>query len=490
MTADRVLGIPWAAVIMAAGDGSRMNSRYSKVLHEVAGRPILRRVIDAARGAGIPRIVVVVSPNAGEIRREAGRGVVLAVQQQPQGTADAVLSAQSACGRDRYVLVLNGDLPLIRAETLSAICASHQSSDQSMTILTAFSANPHGYARVKRDRKDRVIGLVEERDATGRDLEIQEVNAGVYAFRADWLWSHLGQVEPSPITGELYLTDLVRMAVRENGYVASALIPPDEACGVNTRADLALAERYARDRVCERAMESGVTIIDPDSTFLDEAVQIGRDTIIHPNTHIFGDTVIGETCQIGPNTIIKSSTLDHGCIVLASVIENSTLESAVHIGPFSHLREGAVIESGAVLGNYAEVKKSRIGAGTQMHHFSYIGDAQVGQRVNIGAGTITCNYDGKEKHETVIGEGAFIGSDTMLVAPVVVGEGARTGAGSVVTRNVAPGTLVLGVPARERVEAREAETGAAEEPGASGDGTNNEPSSKTSIVGRRVCNSC
>jgi bifunctional UDP-N-acetylglucosamine pyrophosphorylase/glucosamine-1-phosphate N-acetyltransferase len=418
-------------------------------------------VVDAVRGAEIPRIVVVVGPNADEVKREAGRGVVAAVQQQQRGTADAVLAAQGSCGRDRFVLVLNGDLPLIRPETLGALCASHGSSNQDLTILTAFSSNPDGYARVRRDRRDRVIGLIEERDAGDREREIQEVNAGVYAFRADWLWSHLGQIEPSPSSGELYLTDLVRVAVRENGFVASALIPPDEACGVNTRADLALAERYARDRACERAMESGVTIIDPDSTFLDDGVQIGRDTIIHPNTHISGETVLGEACQIGPNSIIRSSTLGVGCIVLASVVEDSTVEFDVRIGPFSHLREGAYVESAVMLGNYAEVKKSRIGAGTQMHHFSYIGDAQVGARVNIGAGTITCNYDGKDKHETVIGEGAFIGSDTMLVAPVVVGEGGRTGAGSVVTRNVAPGSLVLGVPARERVETREAEPGAA-----------------------------
>jgi bifunctional UDP-N-acetylglucosamine pyrophosphorylase / glucosamine-1-phosphate N-acetyltransferase len=458
MTAERALGMPWAAVIMAAGAGTRMNSRYSKVVHRVAGRPIIRRVVDAAKAAGIPRIVVVVAPDGDETRKAAGKGVQFAVQDRQLGTADAVLAAHGACGRDKFVLVLNGDMPLVRPETLQALCTQHAESGRSTTLLTAFLSDPSGYARVRRDRNDRVMALIEDRDASEKERDIKEINAGVYAFQAEWLWSHLSRIEPSRISGELYLTDLVRLAAEEQSYAGSALIHAEEALGVNTRTELALAERYVRDRTIDRLLNSGVTIIDPDSTFVDDFASIGRDTILHPNTHISGETVIGEACEIGPNTIVRSSTIDVGCIVLASVIEDSTLEFGVHIGPFSHLRDGAHIESGAKLGNYAEVKKSRVGAGTQMHHFSYLGDAQVGPRVNIGAGTITCNYDGENKHETVIGEGAFIGSDTMLVAPVTVGAGARTGAGSVVTRNVAPGSLVLGVPARERLAEPAAES--------------------------------
>jgi bifunctional UDP-N-acetylglucosamine pyrophosphorylase / glucosamine-1-phosphate N-acetyltransferase len=458
MTAERALENPWAAIIMAAGAGTRMNSRYPKVVHRVAGRPIVRRVIDTAKAAGIPRIVVVVAESDEEVRKAAGKGVQFAVQVRQLGTADAVLAAQGACGRDQFVMVINGDMPLIRPETLEALCEQHQQSGRPMTLLTAFAPDAAGYARVRRDRYDQVTALIEDRDTQGKDRDIQEINAGVYAFQGDWLWSRLGKIEPSRVSGELYLTDLVRIAAEEKRFTGSALMHPDEARGVNTRAELALAERYARDRTIERLLNSGVTIVDPDSTYVDDSAHIGRDTILRPNTHISGESVIGEECEIGPNTIIRSSTIDVGCIVLASVIEDSTLEFGVHIGPFSHLREGAHIESGAKLGNYAEVKKSRVGAGTQMHHFGYLGDAHVGPRVNIGAGTITCNYDGENKHETVIGEGAFIGSDTMLVAPVTVGEGARTGAGSVVTRNVTPGSLVLGVPARERSATRETES--------------------------------
>ncbi|HTE83241.1 MAG TPA: bifunctional UDP-N-acetylglucosamine diphosphorylase/glucosamine-1-phosphate N-acetyltransferase GlmU [Dehalococcoidia bacterium] len=450
MSTDELLGDPWAAVIMAAGAGSRMRSRRPKVVHTVGGRPILRRVVDAVRAAGIPRIVTVVGPDADDVRSAAGRGVSFAVQQQQLGTADAVKAAEGACGRDEQILVLNGDLPLIEPETLRLVRYVHENERADLTLLTTYSVEASGYSRVKRDNRDRLVGLIEERDADEADLKIRELNAGVYAFRASWLWSHLKQIAPSAASGELYLTDLVRIAAREGGRITSAPVLPEEARGVNSRAELAIVEDLAREKVCDQLMEAGVTLIDPASSYVDDGVRIGRDTIVHPNTTLRGDTVIGEDCEIGPNSIIRSSRIGDGCRVLASVIEDSIIETGVSVGPFSHLREGAHIEAGAHLGNYAEVKKSRIGAGTQMHHFSYIGDAKVGRNVNIGAGTITCNFDGKDKHETIIGEGAFIGSDTMLVAPVTVGEGGRTAAGSVVTRNVAAGSLVVGVPARPR----------------------------------------
>jgi bifunctional UDP-N-acetylglucosamine pyrophosphorylase/glucosamine-1-phosphate N-acetyltransferase len=438
----------WSAVVMAAGAGSRMRSRRPKVLHMVAGRPILRCVLEAVAGAEIPHTVVVVAAGADDVREAAGPDVAIAVQEKQAGTADAVGSAKDACSASRQILVLNGDLPLLTSETLRALCRRHEKSGAAITLLTTITETPAGLARVERSPSGEPVAIVEERDASPETLAIDEINAGVYCFWAAWLWPHLHEVQPSPITGELYLTELVRMAAAEGQTVEAVTADADEVRGVNSRAELAVAERIARARVCEALFEAGVSLLDPATTYVDATVRVGRDTVIYPNTMISGDTEIGEECQIGPNSIIRSSRIGDNCRVLSSVVEDSVMEPDVAIGPFSHLREGAHIESGAHLGNYAEVKKSRIGSGTQMHHFSYIGDAQVGRGVNIGAGTITCNFDGRDKHETVIGEGAFIGSDTMLVAPVTVGDGGRTGAGSVVTKNVAPGSLVVGVPAR------------------------------------------
>ncbi len=441
----------WVAIVMAAGAGSRMHSRRPKVLHEVAGKPMLRRVVGAVAAAGIARIVVVLAPGAEEERRLLPEAVVAATQAQQRGTADAVRAAQEACAGAGQILVLNGDLPLIRPETLRSLCAEHEGAGAAASLLTAATDEKAGLARVRRGAAGRVEAIVEERDADPTTLALDEINAGVYCFQAAALWPRLASVQPSPVTGELYLTEVVNRLARFGATVWASPTEFDEVRGVNTRAELATAERIARIRACARLMEGGVTILDPATTYVDEDVQVAQDTVIHPNTHLCSDTTIGETCEIGPNSVIRSSRIGSGCRVLASVVEESTLEDGVSIGPFSHLRDGAYIESGAYLGNYAEVKKSRIGGGTQMHHFSYAGDAMVGRNVNIGAGMITCNYDGKNKHPTTIGDGAFIGSDTMLVAPVTVGAGARTGAGSVVTRDVPSGGLVLGVPAKPRV---------------------------------------
>jgi bifunctional UDP-N-acetylglucosamine pyrophosphorylase/glucosamine-1-phosphate N-acetyltransferase len=440
----------WAAIIMAAGSGSRMRSRRPKLLHAVAGRPMIRCVVDAVAALKVGRIALVLAPNSDEIAANAGDRVDLAVQAKALGTADAVRSAKAAAGDAAHILVINGDMPLIRPQTLTYLQDLHTSAKADMTLLTTTQGSSKGLARIRRDREGRPVAIIEARDASSEDLAIDETNSGAYCFRASWLWNQLNEVSPSLVTGELYLTELLSIAAATGANIATANAPADEVRGVNDRIELAEAERIARERIRIQLMESGVTMIEPASTYVDADVHIGRDTVIRPNSTISGNTVIGEDCEIGPNTIIRASKIGDRCRILASVIEESVVESEVSIGPFSHLREGAHVETGAKLGNYAEVKKSRIGSGTQMHHFSYVGDATVGNRVNIGAGTITCNYDGKDKHETIIGEGAFIGSDTMLVAPVVVGEGGRTGAGSVVTRNVAPGALVLGVPARER----------------------------------------
>jgi bifunctional UDP-N-acetylglucosamine pyrophosphorylase/glucosamine-1-phosphate N-acetyltransferase len=294
-----------------------------------------------------------------------------------------------------------------------------------------------------------VVEVVEEAVATPEQLAIRELNAGVYCFDAAWLWEHVDQIPLSLPKEEYYLTDLVGMAV-DQGLNVQAVVAADaeEALGINNRVDLAAAERVLRRRINERWMMSGVTIVDPATTYIDGRVTLGRDTTIQPNTHLRGETRIGERCTVGPNTIIEDSTIGDECVVLASVLEQAVMEDGSDIGPFGHLRKGARLCEGAHVGNFGELKKSTLGPGAKMGHFSYLGDAEVGAEANIGAGTITCNYDGERKQRTVIEEGAFIGSATMLVAPVRVGKGAQTGAGSVVTRDVPAGALAYGVPAR------------------------------------------
>jgi bifunctional UDP-N-acetylglucosamine pyrophosphorylase/glucosamine-1-phosphate N-acetyltransferase len=307
-----------------------------------------------------------------------------------------------------------------------------------------------GFGRVIRDESGGVMSIVEEADATPEQLAVRELNTGTYCFDADWLWSRLERI-PVSAKGEYYLTDLVGMAVTEGGKVeALTTDDPTEVLGVNTRVHLAEVEAAFRQRINERWMLEGVTIVDPAATFIGADVRLGRDTVIYPNSFLEGKTAIGAECRIGPNAVIRDSTLGDRCTVLASVVEGGTLEDEADVGPFGHLRKGAHLATGVHVGNFGEIKNAYLGPGTKMGHFSYVGDATIGPDVNISAGVITCNYDGKQKNHTEIEEGAFIGSDTMLVAPVRVGKGAKTGAGAVVTRDVPPGSLVVGVPARVR----------------------------------------
>jgi bifunctional UDP-N-acetylglucosamine pyrophosphorylase/glucosamine-1-phosphate N-acetyltransferase len=300
-----------------------------------------------------------------------------------------------------------------------------------------------------RDERGRAQRIVEEVEATPPELAIQEINPGVYCFNARWLWENLERVQPSPKKGEYYLTDLLEMAVAQNVLVETETIHDAAQCvGINTRVQLAYAEKIMRDRIRERVMLNGATLLHPDSTFIDADVEIGQDTIIYPNTYLRGNTRIGSDCAIGPNAVISDSTIGNSCTVGPSVIEASTLEDHVEMGPFCHLRPGAYLSRHVHLGNFAEVKKSRLGEGVHMGHFSYVGDAEVGAHTNIAAGTITCNYDGKNKHRTLIGENVFIGSDSMLVAPLTIGDNARTGAGAVVTKDISANSLAVGMPAR------------------------------------------
>jgi len=312
-----------------------------------------------------------------------------------------------------------------------------------------------GFGRILRDEGGLVVGIVEEAVATDTQKKIRELNCGVYCFDGHWLWPHLTQLPLSP-KGEYYLTDLVAMAVAE-GQAVEALKISDvtEVLGINDRTHLAQAEAVVRKRINERWMLEGVTLLDPTLIFIDATVRIGQDTIIYPNTYLQGATTIGRQCRLGPNTIVRNSTVGDGCTIEASVIEGAILEEDVDVGPFSHLRKGAHLATGVHVGNFGEVKNSYLGPGTKMGHFSYLGDATVGREVNIGAGTITCNFDGQRKHPTAIEDGAFIGSDTMLVAPVRVGAGAKIGAGSVVTHDIPPHSVAYGVPARVRGKVEE-----------------------------------
>lgn len=436
-----------AVVILAAGMGTRMKSDLPKVLQRVCGRPMVSYVVDVAHQLAGTRPWVVVGYRA-DLVRQALRETAEFVVQEPQlGTGHAVLQAQPALeGKADTVLVLYGDTPFIAVETLVAMLERHAREQAVATLLTFRPPDPLRLGRIVRDESGHVRAVVEFKEATSRQLAIREVNSGILCFHSDWLWSRIGNL---PVKhGELYLTDLVEMAVAEGLTVAAMEASMDQVMGIDDRVRLAWAEAHMRSQVNERLMLSGVTMIDPATTYIEAGVTIGVDTVIHPNTHLRGNTVVGRECSIGPNTIISDSTLGDRCEVKASVFEGATLEDDVGVGPFAHLRKGAYLCRGVHMGNFGEVKNSRLGPGAKMGHFSYLGDADVGANVNIGCGTITCNYDGVNKHKTVIGEGAFIGSDTMLVAPVNVGRGAKTGAGSVVTHNVPDGAVAYGVPAR------------------------------------------
>ncbi len=439
---------------MAAGQGTRMRSALPKVAHSIAGRALVRHVVEAAREAGVVDCVVVVGegPEATAVREAAGDDVRFAVQPQPLGTGHAVECAREAAGGAHFVLIMNGDVPLVLPATLRRLMdAVEREPAQQVALLTAcVPVEAYGYIELSGDRVTRIVET-KESDTVDRGAR-RQINAGQYAARASWLWPHLSKIPPAP-NGERYLTHLASMAHDEgNPAVAVEAADPAEVRGINDRVQLAEAEAAMRDRIRRRHMLAGVTINDPPSTFIDAAVTIAADTTIAPNTHLQGATSIGTGCTIGPGSFIRDASVGDNCEIHFSMVEESTVESRVDIGPYSHLRPGSHICDGVHIGNYAEIKASRLGRGSRMGHFSYIGDATVGDDVNIGAGVVTANFDGAAKHRTTIGDGAFIGSDTMLVAPVSIGRGAGTSAGSVVTRDVPDGMMAIGAPARIRTK--------------------------------------
>ena len=443
------------AVILAAGQGTRMRSAIPKVLHPLLGKPMVWYSVEAAHQATRQKPCLVIGHGAQAVRQEIGEAADFVLQEPQMGTGHAMQQAEAYLrGQTDFVLAMTADMALFTMETYQRLLTAHQERyaldplSCPITLLSVISQEGRGFGHVVRSPGGEVQAVIEEAQASPDVLALPELNTSVYCFTAEWLWNALPRIPLSP-KGEYYLTDLVGLAVADGYTVQGVSVnDPSEAVGINTRVHLAEAEAILRRRINQAWMNAGVSMIDPNTTYIEPDVVIGQDTVIWPNTYLHGSTRIGTNCTIGPNSILRDTQIGDRCRVLVSVTEKAILEDDVDIGPFARLRKGAHLATGVHMGNFGEVKNSYLGPGSKMGHFSYIGDATLGTEVNIGAGTVTCNFDGKRKNKTEIGDRAFIGSDTMLVAPVTVGEGAVTGAGAVVTRNVPPHSVAVGVPAR------------------------------------------
>ncbi|HUW66349.1 MAG TPA: bifunctional UDP-N-acetylglucosamine diphosphorylase/glucosamine-1-phosphate N-acetyltransferase GlmU [Spirochaetia bacterium] len=435
--------MPLAAVILAAGQGTRMKSAWPKVLHRVAGRPMIEYVLEAVRGAGVDRVVVVVGHEAGQVEAWLANRVETVRQTEQLGTGHALLQTGPCLSDfDGDLLVLCGDTPLVSAGDLASLVQTHREAGAAGTVLTAQLAQPEGYGRIIRDAAGAVSRIVEQKDAGREELDVREVNSGIYCFNARGLFAALRSLTPDNAQGEYYLTDCIRY-FQETGLTVAAKQALDgtRILGINSRVQLAQVEAIMRRGIVERLMLQGVTVVDPSSTFVDAGVKVGPDSVIYPFTFLEGQTVAGERCRIGPGARLVDARLGDGVEVQYSVVTGSSLAGGVTVGPFAYIRPDCTIGQGVKVGDFVELKKTVIGAGSKVPHLSYIGDATLGENVNIGAGTITCNYDGRQKWPTWIGSRAFIGSNTNLVAPVRVGEEAVTGAGSTITRDVPGGAL-------------------------------------------------
>lgn len=442
-------------LVMAAGLGTRMKSRRAKVLHELGGRPLIAHVVRTAQSLAPRTILVVVGHQAEQVEQavlaEVGELGSFAIQAKQRGTGDAVESARSQLeSSDSLLLVLSGDVPLIREETLRKLIEHHVATDAACSILSVRLENPTGYGRIVRDEQGQFQKIVEQKDASEEERKVKEINSGIYCFETRDLFEALRRVEPKNEQGEYYLTDVAEI-ILGTGRKVEVFTHTDarEVSGINTRAELAEFENLVRRNAIRRLMiEGGVTFIDPSHAYISPEAEIGRDTIIYPNVAIEGKSVIGDNCVIRSGARITNSRLGDEVVVKDhSIVVDSEIGSNCAVGPFAHLRMNATLEDKATVGNFVEVKKSRLKRGTKAMHLTYLGDATIGERTNIGAGTVTCNYDGVHKHETIIEDDVRIGSDTMLVAPVRVGSRSVTGAGSVVTKDVPPDSLVAGVPA-------------------------------------------
>ena len=448
------------AVILAAGEGKRMKSALPKVLHPVAGRPMVEHVVLAARQAGASRIVVVVG-HGGEAVEQVLRerldttDLRFAVQQQRRGTADAVSAAAGHLrGARGEVLILCGDVPSLPGRALGNLVRRHRRRRAALTVLTAALDDPTGYGRIVRNAEGAIEAIVEHRDASEQQRAIREINTGTYCANWPALRRALGRIRPDNAQGEYYLTDAVREVLAEGQRVDACLHQrPEEALGVNSRQHLAAAHRVRSAQVLDALMARGVTILDPTSTWIHDTVRIGRDTVIHPGVCLEGNTRIGKRCVVRSGCRLTDVVVaDRVTLLEGTVGTDSSIGAGTQVGPYAHLRPGTVLGAECKVGNFVETKKARFGRGSKASHLSYIGDAEVGRRVNIGAGTITCNYDCVNKHRTELDDGVFIGSDTQLVAPVRVGKGAYVGAGATITRDVPAGSLAVSRVEQKNIE--------------------------------------
>lgn len=435
------------AIVLAAGQGTRMKSDRPKVLHEILGRPMIAYLLDTLKEIGVKDIVVVVGYQANAVQEALKDYGVRFVVQEPQlGTGHAVQVGMTAVPPGvQTVMVLCGDVPLLPPESLSALQQLHDRTRAAVTVQTAVLPDGAHYGRVVRDDQDRVMAVVQARDAAPEVLEIPEINTGTYCFDVAFLQANLRELQPNNVQQELYLTDLILMARRQGrGVEALAEREWESVLGINSRAELAAAGQMVKRKINAGHMDRGVTLLDPELTYIESFVSIGRDTVIYPNVYLQGRTAIGENCVIEPAVKIVDSVLGNGVLVkMGCVINQSRVGAGVDIGPFAHLRPLSDLREGVHVGNFVEVKKSVLHEGVKAGHLTYLGDADVGAGTNVGAGTITCNYDGEKKHPTIIGEKVFIGSNTALVAPVTIGAGAYVGAGSTITEDVPPGKLAI-----------------------------------------------
>jgi len=433
-----------AAVILAAGQGKRMKSALPKVLHRCAGVPLIRYVLDAVAAAGVTSVVIVIGTGAAQVREAMGDGYRYVLQEPQRGTGDAVAKALPQVAPEcRDLLVLCGDTPLLTPASLSRLLATRREASAGACILTSVFDDPSGYGRIVRDASGLVAAIVEDGDATLEQRKIREINTGAYSFEREALEEALSGLRPDNSQGEYYLTDVIETLRQYGRPVAAMAAPPAETAGINTRRELAAAEHILRRWECERLMDAGVTIIDPAVTYIDHGVEVGRDTVIYPFCFLEGATRVGEGCVVGPGTRLVDTDLGSGVTVQYSLLIRSTAGNGCQIGPYAYMRPGTELAERVKVGDFVELKQVQVGPGSKIPHLSYVGDAVIGAGVNVGAGTITCNYDGFSKHRTQIGDGAFIGSNTNLVAPVSIGAEAVTGAGSTITRDVPDGSLAV-----------------------------------------------
>ena len=436
------------AVILAAGQGTRMRSRLPKVVHQVAGLPMIAYVVEACRGVAAKRTLVIVGYQAERVQAAlAGEAIEFVPQREQRGTGHALLQTQEALsGFDGDLLVLSGDTPLLTPKTLEDLVRAHRQAQAQATVLTAEVAQAAGYGRVMRSETGELLRIVEEPEATPQELEIHEINAGLYCFDAVPLFKALQAIRPSAVKGELYLPDVIALLRKGGGRVqAHRAADPDEVQGVNSRAELATVHRLLWRKTAERLLAEGVTLLDPERTYIGPLVSIGPDSILYPNVTLEGRTLIGEGTTIHAGCRIRDTKIGDGTVILdGCIVQQSEIGDGCQVGPYAHLRPQATLKRNVKVGNFVEVKKSVIGEGSKVPHLTYIGDTSMGERVNIGAGTITCNYDGFAKHRTIIEDNVFIGSNTNLVAPVSVGRGAIIAAGSTITEDVPANALALG----------------------------------------------